>query len=181
LSEVLISIIFLFIKHPFDVGDRVIIAKDHYTVKEIRLLSTIFLDGNGTYVQAPNSGLNAQVSTASYLHMFLIDTVYSSFKTSVVRLWWEVFWICLLCGSHLIYQMSETFTFDVAYSTSFDDLEELRKVMLKFLEANKREYMPSFDVKVVGEFQIRVLSIPLAYDNLLPVRFPGTRENDLVC
>ncbi|KAJ7170538.1 Mechanosensitive ion channel-domain-containing protein [Mycena crocata] len=61
LSEVLTSIIFLFIKHPFDVGDRVCIEKANYTVKEIRLLSTIFINGDGVYVQAPNTVLNTQL------------------------------------------------------------------------------------------------------------------------
>ena len=57
----LTSIIFLFIKHPFDVGDRVMIATQTYTVKEIRLLSTVFLDSNNGVVQAPNSQLNTLV------------------------------------------------------------------------------------------------------------------------
>lgn len=61
LQEVLASIIFLFVKHPFDVGDRVNIDLSIYTVKEIRLLSTIFLDVNGTLVQAPNHGLTTKV------------------------------------------------------------------------------------------------------------------------
>ena len=61
LQEVLTSIIFLFIKHPFDVGDRISIVKDTYTVKEIRLLSTIFIDGQGCVVQAPNIVLNTSV------------------------------------------------------------------------------------------------------------------------
>jgi hypothetical protein len=61
LTEVLTSIIFLFVKHPFDVGDRVDLEKASYTVKEIRLLSTIFLDSRGVYVQAPNVHLNAMV------------------------------------------------------------------------------------------------------------------------
>lgn len=61
LAEVLTSIIFLFIKHPYDVGDRVEINKITYTVKEIRLLSTIFLDGNACLVQAPNTVLNADL------------------------------------------------------------------------------------------------------------------------
>ncbi len=61
LQEVLTSIIFLFIKHPFDVGDRVMIATQTYTVKEIRLLSTVFLDSNNGVVQAPNSQLNTLV------------------------------------------------------------------------------------------------------------------------
>ena len=68
LAEVLTSIIFLFIKHPFDVGDRVAVGKDTFTVKEIRLLSTIFLDSNACLVQAPNTVLNGQVRTLSLLH-----------------------------------------------------------------------------------------------------------------
>lgn len=66
LQEVLTSIIFLFIKHPFDVGDRVIINKETYTVKEIRLLSTVFLDSGSTLVQAPNNMLNTLVSLIAY-------------------------------------------------------------------------------------------------------------------
>ena len=61
LAEVLTSIIFLFIKHPYDVGDRVDLGKDSYTVKEIRLLSTIFIDSHGTLVQAPNTVINGMV------------------------------------------------------------------------------------------------------------------------
>ncbi|KAF9049751.1 hypothetical protein BJ165DRAFT_1341961 [Panaeolus papilionaceus] len=104
LQEVLTSIIFLFIKHPFDVGDRVVINTQTYTVKEIRLLSTVFLDSNNACVQAPNNQLNTL--------------------------------------------MSETFTFDVAYSTTFEDLERLREKMLQFVEIERRDYQPSFDVKV---------------------------------
>jgi small-conductance mechanosensitive channel len=62
LQEVLSSIIFLFIKHPFDVGDRVFLNKETYTVKEIHLLSTIFLDSSSGVVQAPNNQLNTLVS-----------------------------------------------------------------------------------------------------------------------
>lgn len=61
LSDVLTSIIFLFVKHPYDVGDRVSIDKDTYTVKEIRLLSTVFLDSGSCVVQAPNTILNTKV------------------------------------------------------------------------------------------------------------------------
>ncbi|KAF8798709.1 hypothetical protein BYT27DRAFT_7228290 [Phlegmacium glaucopus] len=104
LQEVLTSIIFLFIKHPFDVGDRVILNKETYTVKEIRLLSTIFLDSTSGIVQAPNNQLNTL--------------------------------------------MSESFVFDVAYSTTFEDLERLREKMLEFVTAEKRDYQPVFDVTV---------------------------------
>jgi small-conductance mechanosensitive channel len=68
LQEVLQSIIFLFVKHPFDVGDSIVLIKESYTVKEIRLLSTVLLNSNGTMVQAPNNVLNTMVIlTWSYL------------------------------------------------------------------------------------------------------------------
>ncbi|KAI4526439.1 hypothetical protein K525DRAFT_259127 [Schizophyllum commune Loenen D] len=115
LAEVLTSIIFLFIKHPFDVGDQVSIDKDIFTVKEIRLLSTIFLDSNGVFVQAPNTKLN---------DLFLYNIRRSP-------------------------QLSETFAFDVAYETTFEQLEDLRTRMIAFLKAERRDYLPSFDVNVV--------------------------------
>ena len=62
LTEVLSSIIFLLVKHPFDVGDRIILNKETFTVKEINLLSTVFLDSTSSVVQAPNNQLNTLVS-----------------------------------------------------------------------------------------------------------------------
>lgn len=47
--------------------------------------------------------------------------------------------------------MSETFTFDVSYSTTFQDLERLREKMLEFLKTERRDYQPNFDVRVIGE------------------------------
>ena len=67
LQEVLTSIVFLFIKHPFDVGDRVTIGDDTFTVKEISLLSTLFVDGNGGLVQTPNDVLSAKVCDLRWL------------------------------------------------------------------------------------------------------------------
>lgn len=66
LQEVLTSIIFLFIKHPFDVGDRIDIEKCGYTVKEISLLTTVFVDGSGGLVQMSNAQLNTKVGLVSY-------------------------------------------------------------------------------------------------------------------
>ncbi|KAH8995736.1 hypothetical protein EDB92DRAFT_1933964 [Lactarius akahatsu] len=105
LHDVLTCIIFLFVLHPFDVGDRVDLSKDSYTVKEIRLLSTIFLDGHGTYVQVSNTVL-----------------------------------------SNL---MSESFTFDVHYSTTFEQIEKLRSLMLGFVQSERRDFQPLFDIVVV--------------------------------
>ena len=64
--------------------------------------------------------------------------------------------------------MSESFSWDVvrgsiytlsiwtlilpqAYSTTFDQITQLRELMLKFLEDNGRDFLPGFDVMVVGE------------------------------
>lgn len=58
-SELMASVVFLFVKHPIDVGDRVDILTVPYTVKEISLLSTVFIRVfDNTFVQAPNSVLN---------------------------------------------------------------------------------------------------------------------------
>lgn len=46
--------------------------------------------------------------------------------------------------------MSETFTFDVDYRTTFSDLEKLREQMLAFVTAEKRDFQPAFDVSVQG-------------------------------
>ncbi|KAF7792394.1 hypothetical protein EIP86_003431 [Pleurotus ostreatoroseus] len=115
LSNVLTSIIFLFVKHPYDVGDRVQIETDEYVVKEIRLLSTIFLDSRSCYVQAPNTELDEK---------FIMNIRRSP-------------------------QMSESFTWDVAYSTTFDQISRLRGLMLAYLDSERRDYQPAFDVVVV--------------------------------
>lgn len=87
MQEVLTSIIFLFIKHPFDVGDRVNLEKGSYTVKEIRLLSTVFLDSNGTSVQAPNVVLNGMVRILNHgAHL----EIYSRFFDSLSKISGEV-------------------------------------------------------------------------------------------
>ncbi|KAF8504238.1 Mechanosensitive ion channel-domain-containing protein, partial [Hysterangium stoloniferum] len=115
LAEVLTSIIFLFIKHPYDVGDRVVVDNIGYTVKEIGLLSTVFLDQNNTSVQAP--------------HLILNGKLISNIRRSP--------------------NMSETFTFDVAFDTTFEQIEALRDKMVAFVSKERRDFLPSFDVVVV--------------------------------
>ncbi|KAI5123926.1 hypothetical protein M0805_006343 [Coniferiporia weirii] len=131
LQEVLSSIIFLFIKHPYDVGDRVNITNVVYTVKEIRLLSTIFLDGNNCLVQAPHTVLNTQ----------LIHNIRRS------------------------PQMSETFEFEVAYSTTLEQIENLREKMVAFVQSQGRDFLPSFDVVVkdIPDQEKMVLSADIKY------------------
>ncbi|KAI1519485.1 Mechanosensitive ion channel [Pyrenophora tritici-repentis] len=59
-QEVLGSCIFLFVKHPYDIGDRIDIALDSLTVEHIALLYTVFKRvTNGKTVQIPNIVLNS--------------------------------------------------------------------------------------------------------------------------
>lgn len=58
-QEVLGSCVFLFVKHPYDIGDRVDIGTDTLTVEHISLLYTVFKRVvNGKMVQIPNIVLN---------------------------------------------------------------------------------------------------------------------------
>ncbi|KAM0747079.1 hypothetical protein T439DRAFT_359919 [Meredithblackwellia eburnea MCA 4105] len=59
-QEILASIIFLFVKHAYDCGDRVDIDGQAFVVKEMHLLSTIFRRVDGVIVQAPHSVLNTK-------------------------------------------------------------------------------------------------------------------------
>lgn len=56
-SSLFNSIIFLFITHPFDIGDRVLIDNDAYFVHEIRLFSTVLMRWDGFMVYYPNAVL----------------------------------------------------------------------------------------------------------------------------
>jgi len=150
LTEVLTSIIFLFIKHPFDVGDRIVVDKVAYTVKEISLLSTLLLDGNGGLIQAPNGALN--------------DDFIENIRRSP--------------------QMSETFEFSVAYETTFEDLEALREKMLEFLQSERRDYQPIFDVAVIDfpEQASMSLSADIKYkSNSQQSAIKAKRRNKWVC
>ncbi|KAF7543370.1 hypothetical protein G7Z17_g10795 [Cylindrodendrum hubeiense] len=57
-QEFLGSCIFLFVKHPYDVGDRVEITSTTMVVNKISLLYTVFHRGNNQIVQIPNIVLN---------------------------------------------------------------------------------------------------------------------------
>jgi hypothetical protein len=58
-QEVLGSCIFLFVKHPFDIGDRVDISGEQLIAERISLLFTVFKRvTNGKVVQIPNIVLN---------------------------------------------------------------------------------------------------------------------------
>ena len=52
--------------------------------------------------------------------------------------------------------MSESFAFDVDYSTTFKQIETLRSLMLNFVQLERRDFQPSFDIVVVGMYQCQL-------------------------
>lgn len=59
---------------------------------------------------------------------------------------WYVFHHCA-CGLICVLRLSMQ-----AYSTSFEQIERLRELMISFLNSERREFLPQFDVLVVGTF-----------------------------
>lgn len=85
-QEVLGSCIFLFVKHPFDIGDRIDLATDQLTVEHISLLFTVFKRvQNGKMVQIPNIVLNSvwieNVSRSKFMREQL--SIFCHFDTSI--------------------------------------------------------------------------------------------------
>jgi small-conductance mechanosensitive channel len=113
-QEFLQSVIFVFVKHPFDVGDRVSIygntgstlKGDDYFVKEIALLYTEFKKLEGHVVQAPNSYLNT---------LFILNMRRSG-------------------------GLAEAVPVTVKFGTTLQQIDDLRQQLLEFVKAEKREY-----------------------------------------
>lgn len=116
-QEFLASCIFVLVKHPFDVGDRVTIygntgvamKGDDYFVKEISLLYTEFKKLEGQVVQAPNSYLNT---------LFILNMRRSG-------------------------GLAEAITLTVKFGTTLDQIDELRSRLLEYVKGEKREYQPN--------------------------------------
>lgn len=113
-QEFLQSCIFVFVKHPFDVGDRVTIygntgaamKGDDYFVKEISLLYTEFKKMEGHVVQAPNSYLNT---------LFILNQRRSG-------------------------GLAEAVSITVRFGTTLEQIELLRERLLEFVGSENREY-----------------------------------------
>ncbi|PHH75019.1 hypothetical protein CDD82_4628 [Ophiocordyceps australis] len=114
-QEFLQSVIFVFIKHPFDVGDRVTIygstgadmTGDDYYVTEISLLYTEFKKLQGQIVQAPNSVLNT---------LFILNQRRSNGIADVVPL-------------------------EIRFATPAHVIDELKERMTAFVKEYRRDYL----------------------------------------
>ncbi|KAI6359760.1 hypothetical protein MCOR25_006933 [Pyricularia grisea] len=134
-QEFLQSIIFVFVKHPFDVGDRVrvygntgdMMTGDDYYVQEISLLYTEFKKMQGHVVQAPNSLLN---------NLFILNQRRSN-------------------------GLADPIVLKVRFGTTNEVIEELRDRMTDFVLENKRDYGPRIitEVSTIDE----VYSVTLSF------------------
>lgn len=121
-QEVLGSCIFVFVKHPFDVGDRIDIGLDQFVVEHISLLFTVLKRSSGSncgrIVQIPNIILNT-------------------------------LWVENISRSKA---MSEQMEIDVYFGTSFDDIQILKNELNNFVrdKDNSRDFQPDVEVGVLG-------------------------------
>ncbi|CAN6164697.1 unnamed protein product [Urochloa humidicola] len=69
------ALIFVFIMHPFDVGDRCVIDGTQMTVEEMNILTTVFLKNDNEKVYYPNSVLSTKPISNFYRSPNMYDTI----------------------------------------------------------------------------------------------------------
>ena len=157
-QEFLQSCIFVLVKHPFDVGDRVTIygntgammKGDDYLVKEISLLYTEFKKMEGHIVQAPNSYLNT---------LFILNMRRSGGLAEAVPM---------------------TFKF----GTTLEEIDELRSRLLEFVKVEKREYQPNILTEIrdiVEAYSLNVNVIFFYKSNWQNEALRLQRRNKFIC
>ncbi|KAL1651403.1 hypothetical protein SLS58_000743 [Diplodia intermedia] len=157
-QEFLQSIVFVFVKHPFDVGDRVSVygntgatgLGDDYFVKEIALLYTEFKKMEGHVVQAPNSYLNS---------LFILNQRRSG-------------------------GLAEAVPIIIKFGTTLEQIELLRTRLLEFVRSEKREYQGNIltELREVSEAHSLTLNVVFFYksnwqNELLRLQ----RRNKFIC
>ncbi|KAJ5261482.1 hypothetical protein N7505_008349 [Penicillium chrysogenum] len=157
-QEFLQSVIFVFVKHPFDVGDRVTIygnsgdsgLGDDYFVKEITLLYTEFKKMQGHVVQAPNSYLNT---------LFVLNQRRSG-------------------------ALAEAVPIIIKYGTTIDQLDSLRQRLLEFVRSEKRDFQNNIltEMRAVTENFSLTLNIVFFYkSNWQNEGLRLQRRNKFIC
>ena len=136
-QEFLQSIIFVFVKHPFDVGDRVTIygstgeqmTGDDYYVTEISLLYTEFKKMQGHVVQAPNSLLNT---------LFILNQRRSNGLASPTPI-------------------------DIRFATPQWMIDELKARMLDFVKSNRRDFQPTIIFELSNIIEMRAARLTVVF------------------
>ncbi|KAJ5874970.1 Mechanosensitive ion channel MscS [Penicillium soppii] len=157
-QEFLQSVIFVFVKHPFDVGDRVTIygnagdagLGDDYFVKEITLLYTEFKKMQGHVVQAPNSYLNG---------LFILNQRRSG-------------------------ALAEAVPIIIKYGTTIEQLDGLRQRLLEFVRSEKRDFQSNIltEMRAVTENFSLTLNVVFFYkSNWQNEGLRLQRRNKFIC
>ncbi|KAJ2994269.1 hypothetical protein NUW58_g1599 [Xylaria curta] len=155
-QEFLGSCIFLFVKHPYDVGDRVDITgpeKEQLIVERISLLYTIFTRiDRMQVVQIPNIVLNN-------------------------------LWIENVTRSKA---MKEVIDVNVSFDTSFEDIELLRVEIENFVRSpdNSRDFQPDFSIGIGGVGDLDKLNLKIAIkhkSNWHNDAVRATRRSKFIC
>ena len=157
-QEFLQSVIFVFVKHPFDVGDRVTIygnsgdagLGDDYFVKEITLLYTEFKKMQGHVVQAPNSYLNT---------LFILNQRRSG-------------------------ALAEAVPIVIKYGTSIEQIDGLRQRLLEFCRSEKRDFQSNIltELRAVTENFSLTLNVVFFYkSNWQNEGLRLQRRNKFIC
>ncbi|KAK4453083.1 Mechanosensitive ion channel-domain-containing protein [Podospora aff. communis PSN243] len=136
-QEFLQSIIFVFVKHPFDVGDRVTVygntgsamMGDDYYVLEVSLLYTEFKKMQGHVVQAPNSLLNT---------LFILNQRRSE-------------------------GLADPITLKMKFGTTEAQIEELKARMSEFCLQNKRDYETRILSEVVSIDEVYSITMNIIF------------------
>jgi len=136
-QEFLQSVIFVFVKHPFDVGDRVTVygntgsalKGDDYFVKEISLLYTEFKKMEGHVVQAPNSYLNT---------IFILNQRRSG-------------------------GLAEAVPVTVKFGTTLEQIDSLRQRLLEFVGSENREYQKNILTELTTIFEAYSITLNVVF------------------
>ena len=136
-QEFLQSVIFVFIKHPYDIGDRVTIygntgstmKGDDYFVKEISLLFTEFKKMEGHVVQAPNSYLNT---------LFILNQRRSG-------------------------GLAEAVPVTVKFGTTIEQIDTLRERLLEFVASENREYQKNILTELTTIYEAYSITLNVVF------------------
>ena len=136
-QEFLQSLIFVFVKHPFDVGDRITVygntgsqmKGDDFFVKEISLLYTEFKKLEGHVVQAPNSYLNT---------LFILNQRRSG-------------------------GLAEAIPIVVKFGTTLEQIDGLRQRLLDFVKSEKREYQGNILTELRDVTEVHSLTVNVVF------------------
>jgi small-conductance mechanosensitive channel len=155
-QEILGSCIFLFVKHPFDIGDRIDIGADQYVVEHMSLLFTVF-----RRISGPKTGQLNQ-----YPNIVLNTLALENVSRSKA--------------------MTEQITLDVQWNTTFEDIQILKNELKKFVtdKDNSRDFQPDLEVEVLGTTDLNKLQLRVEIkhkSNWANENLRATRRSKFMC